>query len=173
MSEGQLIFSEQSVRFLRRKCSQVLLSFEGCLSDEGTLSFGQSRWFAICEPLEFAASVTTEALGGHYQTKERQGEGQEKNEPTILPRRRQTLKQNQLRRCKNVIVVPLISTENTIACKCSIESFWYCSFVSGDLFLWRVQENFCHLNCICFLTLYQMNSWYMSVLYSSDPNHLF
>ena len=43
---------------------------EGILSDEGTLSFRQRRWFALREPLEFSASVITEALGGHYPEKE-------------------------------------------------------------------------------------------------------
>lgn len=33
------------------------MSVKDCLSDEGTLSFRQGRWFAICEPLEFSASV--------------------------------------------------------------------------------------------------------------------
>lgn len=52
-------------KFLRRKCTHVPPGSQGFLSDGGTLSFAQTRWFAICEPLACSASVTTEVLGGH------------------------------------------------------------------------------------------------------------
>lgn len=66
-SEKLLIFSVLSAwgSFWGKHVLRCPPGFRGFLSDEGTLCFGQRQWFAICEPLEFSASVNTEVLGGH------------------------------------------------------------------------------------------------------------